>query len=173
MDTIECVICLNDISCNDHFTLTCCKNNVHISCLNDWVHQNITKKNIAKCFICSQENIILQDIVTYNTSRLNPNFITNHSNSIPIISNSNSIPIISNSNSNSNSIPIISNSNGNSIPIISNRDNINDIVIHRDNNFTTIAFNVDRRLYFLFIYVKFCFLVSMSSIFVFVLYYII
>ena len=136
MDTIECMICLNDISCNDYITLTCCKNDVHIYCLNDWIHQNITKKNISKCFICSQENIILQDIVSYNS---------------PIIKlNTNSSNIINDS-----------------------TNNINEIVIHNDNNFTTIAYNVDKRLYFLYIYVKLCFLVSMSSLLMFILYYLI
>ena len=140
MDTIECMICLNDISCNDHYTLTCCKNDVHIYCLNDWIHKNITKKNISKCFICSQENSILQDIVSYNSPLPNVNC-----------------------NSNTNSSNIINDST----------NNINEIVIHNDNNFTTIAYNVDKRLYFLYIYVKLCFLVSMSSLFVFVLYYLI
>ena len=136
MDTIECMICLNDISCNDYITLTCCKNDVHIYCLNDWIHQNITKKNISKCFICSQENIILQDIVSYNS---------------PILKlNTNSSNIINDS-----------------------TNNINEIVIHNDNNFTTIAYNIDKRLYFLFIYVKLCFLVSMSSLLMFLLYYLI
>ena len=136
MDTIECMICLNDISCNDYITLTCCKNDVHIYCLNDWIHQNITKKNISKCFICSQENIILQDIVSYNS---------------PIIKlNTNSSNIINDS-----------------------TNNINEIVIHNDNNFTTIAYNLDKRLYFFFIYVKLCFLVSMSSLLMFILYYLI
>ena len=140
MDTIECMICLNDISCNDHYTLTCCKNDVHIYCLNDWIHKNITKKNISKCFICSQENSILQDIVSYNSPLPNVNC-----------------------NSNTNSSNIINDST----------NNINEIVIHNDNTFTTIAYNVDKRLYFLYIYVKLCFLVSMSSLFVFVLYYLI
>ena len=136
MDTIECMICLTDISCNDYITLTCCKNDVHIYCLNDWIHQNITKKNISKCFICSQENIILQDIVSYNS---------------PILKlNTNSSNIINDS-----------------------TNNINEIVIHNDNNFTTIAYNVDKRLYFLFIYVKLCFLVSMSLLLMFILYYLI
>ena len=136
MDYTECVICLNDISCNDYITLTCCKNDVHIYCLNDWIHQNITKKNISKCFICSQENIILQDIVSYNS---------------PIIKlNTNSSNIINDS-----------------------TNNINEIVIHNDNNFTTIAYNLDKRLYFFFIYVKLCFLVSMSSLLMFILYYLI
>ena len=136
MDTIECMICLNDISCNDYITLTCCKNDVHIYCLNDWIHQNITKKNISKCFICSQENIILQDIVSYNS---------------PILKlNTNSSNIINDS-----------------------TNNINEIVIHNDNNFTTIAYNLDKRLYFFFIYVKLCFLVSMSSLLMFILYYLI
>ena len=136
MDTIECMICLNDISCNDHFTLTCCKNDVHIYCLNDWIHKNITKKNISKCFICSQENSILQDIVSYNSPILKEN--TNSSN---IINDS--------------------------------TNNINEIVIHNDTNFTTIAYNVDKSLYFLYIFIKLCFLISVLSLSVFVLYYLI
>ena len=146
MDTLECVICLNDVSNNNHFTLTCCKNNVHIYCLNYWIQKNITKKNISNCFICSQENTILQDIVSYNTPlpNLNCNSNTNSSNS-------------------SNSSNIIDNS----------ANNINEIVIYSDNNFTRIAYYVDKRLYFLYISTKLCFLISLSSLFVFVLYYII
>lgn len=140
MDTIECVICLNDISNNNHFTLTCCKNNVHIYCLNYWIQKNITKKNISNCFICSQENTLLQDIVSYNSPL--PNL---------------------NSNSNTNSSNIINNS----------ANNINEIVIYSDNNFTRIAYNVDKRLYFLYISIKLCFLISLSSLVMFVLYYII
>ena len=66
LECLECVICLNDISSNDNCILTCCKNNVHIYCLNDWIQKNISKKNISKCFICSQENLIIEDIVSYN-----------------------------------------------------------------------------------------------------------
>ena len=66
LERLECVICLNDISSNDNCILTCCKNNVHIYCLNDWIQKNISKKNISKCFICSQENLIIEDIVSYN-----------------------------------------------------------------------------------------------------------
>jgi len=76
MECIECVICLNDISNNDHFTLTCCKNNIHIYCLNDWIKQNITKKNISRCFICSQENSMIESIVgeiIENNSIINSN----------------------------------------------------------------------------------------------------
>ena len=63
LERLECVICLNDISSTDNCILTCCKNNVHIYCLNDWIQKNISKKNISKCFICSQENLIIEDIV--------------------------------------------------------------------------------------------------------------
>ena len=68
MDCIECVVCFNDISLNEHYTLACCKNDVHICCLNDWVQKNIAKTNISKCFICSQENDIIETMVSYNKS---------------------------------------------------------------------------------------------------------
>ena len=71
IDCIECVICLNDIVINDYYTLTCCKNKVHICCLNDWINKNITKKNISKCFICSQENSIIENTVLYNNNSHN------------------------------------------------------------------------------------------------------
>jgi len=88
MECIECVICLNDISSNDHCILTCCKNNVHIYCLNDWIRKNISKKNISKCFICSQKNVIIEDIVSYNRDNelgidySTTNSITNNNNNI-------------------------------------------------------------------------------------------
>ena len=156
MDTIECVICLNDISNNNHFTLTCCKNNVHIYCLNYWIQKNITKKNISKCFICSQENTILQDIVSYNSPLPNVNCNSN-TNSSNIIDNS-ANTIIDNSSNNIND---------------NSASNINEIIIHSDNNFTTIAYNVDKSLYFLYIFIKLCFLISVLSLSVFVLYYLI
>ncbi len=141
MDTIECVICLNDISTNDHFTLTCCKNDVHIYCLNDWVHKNITKTNISKCFICSQENSMIETMVLYNKISHNncetvidyddTNSITNHNNSIN-----------------------------------------NEIVLYNTSHMLTITYDIDKRLYYLFISIKLCFFISVSLLFIFVLYFI-
>jgi hypothetical protein len=144
MTTIECVICLNDISNNDYYTLTCCKNDVHIYCLNDWVNKNITKKNIAKCFICSQENSMIENMVSYNKS-----------------SHNNSETVIDYDYDDTNSIT----NDNNSIN--------NDIVLYNDNHMLTISYNIDKRLYYLFISIKLCFLLSISCLLMFVLYFII
>ena len=134
LECLECVICLNDISSNDNCILTCCKNNVHIYCLNDWIQKNISKKNISKCFICSQENLIIEDIVSYNKK-----------DELVVTTNSN----------NTNSIN-------------------NEIVLFNDNNnMLTISYNIDKRLYYLYISIKLLFLIFVSSILIFILYFII
>ena len=134
LERLECVICLNDISSNDNCSLTCCKNNVHIYCLNDWIQKNISKKNISKCFICSQENLIIEDIVSYNKKD----------------------ELVATTNSN----------NTNSIN--------NEIVLFNDNNnMLTISYNIDKRLYYLYISIKLLFLIFVSSILIFILYFII
>ena len=63
---MECIICLNDLSTNDFYNLTCCNNDVHIHCLHNWINSNITNKNISKCFICNQDNDIIKDITSFN-----------------------------------------------------------------------------------------------------------
>jgi len=140
METKECVICLNDISINDYYTLTCCKNDVHIYCLNDWVDKNITKKNISKCFICSQENSIIETMVSYNKR--------NH-----------------------NNITVIDYDTTNNITNDNNSIN-NEIVLYNDTHMLTISYDIDKRLYYLFISIKLCFLISISCLFMFVLYFI-
>lgn len=142
MDTTECVICLNDISTNDHFTLTCCKNDVHIYCLNDWVHKNITKKNISKCFICSQQNSMIENIVSYNkiSHNINDDTVVEYDDTNSIINHNNSIN--------------------------------NEVVLYNANHMLTISYDIDKRLYYFFISIKLCFLVSVSSLFIFVLYFI-
>ena len=144
MTTIECVICLNDISDNDYYTLTCCKNDVHIYCLNNWVNKNITKKNIADCFICSQENSMIENMVSYNKS-----------------SHNNSETVIDYEYDDTNNIT----NDNNSIN--------NEIVLYNDNHMLTISYNIDTRLYYLFISIKLCFLISVSCLLMFVLYFII
>jgi hypothetical protein len=150
MDAVECVICLNDISINELYTLTCCKNNVHIYCLNNWVSKNITNKNISKCFICSQENSIIETIVSYNKY-------------IPI-NNNNANAIIHNHNNDNN--------NDNSIIIRNNNIN-NEFILTNDTNMMDIAYTTDRRLYYIYISIKLTFLILVSILLVFVLYFII
>jgi len=154
MDAIECVICLNDISINELYTLTCCKNNVHIYCLNNWVSKNITNKNISKCFICSQENSIIETIVSYNKYI----FINNN--------NANANAIIHNHNNDND------NNNDNSIIIRNNNIN-NEFVLTNDTNMMDIAYTTDRRLYYIYISIKLTFLILVSILLVFVLYFII
>ena len=132
IECLECVICLNDISSNDNYILTCCKNNVHIYCLNDWIQKNISNKNISKCFICSQENLIIEDIVSYNKK---------------------------------DEIVITT--------ITSNNNSTNEMVLFNTNNMLNISYNSDKRLYYLYIFIKLIFLIFVSSILIFILYFII
>jgi hypothetical protein len=152
MDTNECVICLNNILKNEEFTLTCCKNDVHIYCLNSWVKKNITNKNIGKCFICSQENSMLETLVVYNMYEDNNNAI--------IVDNSNEI-LINNDYSNS-----IINPNNN----INYNNNENDIILVNDTNMLDISYAIDKRLYYLIISIKLIFLIFFSSLLILVLY---
>ena len=71
---MECIICLTDISINDFYNLSCCNNNIHIKCINEWIQSNINNKDISKCFICSQQNDIIEDIVLWNSKK----FINNN-----------------------------------------------------------------------------------------------
>jgi hypothetical protein len=150
MEPKECLICLSDISTNKFITLNCCKNSVHIYCLNAWINKNITKKNISKCFICSQENSIIETMVSYNSIIVN----TNDNNNITNVNNS-----ITNDNNN------ITNDN-NSITNVNN-----EIVLYNDNHMLTISYNIDKRLYYLYISIKLCFLISVSCLLIFVLHF--
>lgn len=148
IDTIECIICLNniDISVNEQFTLTCCKNYVHIYCLGDWVNKNITNKNINRCFICSQENSMLESLVLYNMSKRN--------NNTTIIDNSYEI-LITNDNTNN---------------IINHNNNINDIILANNTNMLDISYAIDKRLYYLIISIKLFFLIFLSTLLMLLLY---
>ena len=157
IDTTECVICLNNISVKELLTLTCCKNDVHIYCLNDWVSKNITNKNISKCFICSQENSMIETIVSYN--KYIP--VTNTNNAI--------IRNYDNDNDNDNDNAI---NTDNSIIIRNNNIN-NELVLTNDTNMMDIAYTTDRRLYFIYSSIKLIFLMLVSALFFFILNFII
>ena len=60
---MECVICLDDISSNEYSKFDCCNNSSHNSCLHSWIVKNIDNKNIHKCFICSQDNSAIKNII--------------------------------------------------------------------------------------------------------------
>jgi hypothetical protein len=93
---MECIICLTDISINDFYKLSCCNNDVHIKCINKWIQSNINNKDILKCFICNQNNDIIEDIVLWNSQKFfnNDKYINIHT----INDNENNInrPIINN-----------------------------------------------------------------------------
>jgi hypothetical protein len=97
---MECIICLTDISINDFYKLSCCNNDVHIKCINKWIQSNINNKDISKCFICNQNNDIIEDIVLWNSQKFfnNDKYINIHT----INNNENNInrPIINNLNNN-------------------------------------------------------------------------
>ena len=84
---MECVICLEDISCNDYCKFNCCNNSVHNTCLKSWVDKSIThkKRNVAKCFICSQKNSAIEHILTQHSYNANTNEIVNNNNNNYII----------------------------------------------------------------------------------------
>ena len=76
---IECTICLEPVlfnNNNDGYILECCKNYIHLTCLNNWCKN----KNINKCFICNQENILINEMSNNITLH-----ITNDISYIPII----------------------------------------------------------------------------------------
>lgn len=57
--------------------------------------------------------------------------------------------------------------------IINHNNSINnEVVLYNANHMLTISYDIDKRLYYLFISIKLCFLVSVSSLFIFVLYFI-
>ena len=149
IDSSECVICLNNISINELFTLTCCKNDVHIYCLNDWISKNITNKNISKCFICSQENNLIETIVSYNKY-------------IPVNYNTTNAIIYNHNNDNNDNSIIIRNNNIN-----------NELVLTNDTNMMDIVYTRDRKLYYIYISIKVIFLIFVSTLLMFVLYIII
>ena len=64
---MECIICLDEINTNvnDNCKFNCCNNNAHNSCLIEWVVNNIDKKDISKCFICSQKNNAIETIISH------------------------------------------------------------------------------------------------------------
>ena len=119
---MECVICLEDISCNAYSKFNCCNNSVHNHCLNEWVVKNIDNKNVAKCFICSQTNNAIKNILMlYCVDETN----------ISLSNNS-----LSNNSLSNNSV--------------SNNNNYNYIIIDISNNILSIQPYIETRSFFFF-----------------------
>jgi len=61
--------------------------------------------------------------------------------------------------------------------IINRNNNINNyttnVVLYNDNHMLTISYDIDKRLYYLFVSIKLLFLISVSCLLIFVLYFII
>jgi len=74
----ECPICLEecDISNNVIIKLDCCKKDVHIDCIKQWI-MSIDNKNKKICLLCRKNSEIINDL--YNN--LNINSIIDNSNS--------------------------------------------------------------------------------------------
>ena len=124
---MECVICLEDISCNAYSKFNCCNNSVHNHCLNEWVVKNIDNKNVAKCFICSQTNNAIKNIlVLYCVDETN----------ISLSNNSVSNNSLSNNSVSNNSV--------------SNNNNYNYIIIDISNNILSIQPYIETRSFFFF-----------------------
>jgi hypothetical protein len=77
---MECVICLEDISCNDYCKFNCCNNSAHNICLKSWVDKSIKNKNVANCFICSQKNSAIENIIALHSCNYNTSEIVNNNN---------------------------------------------------------------------------------------------
>ena len=62
-NNLECYICLdpisNDINSNTYI-LECCKNQLHLDCLQKWYRNNKSNPN---CFICNQYNQFCNDLI--------------------------------------------------------------------------------------------------------------
>ena len=60
----ECVICIEDITDNNSIiVLECCKNKVHIRCINEWILTKLKQQvYVENCFFCNQKNDLIQFI---------------------------------------------------------------------------------------------------------------
>ena len=135
---MECIICLEDINSNEYYKFTCCKNTVHESCLNSWVIKNIDNKNTAKCFICSQNNVAIQNIISHYFNN-NDEIIYDNNNDEIIYDNSNDEIIYDNSNN------IINYSN-----VVNNNNVVNYIIVDISNNIQNIQPQIESKpLFFL------------------------
>jgi len=54
----ECCICFNDIKPEDVFILECCNNQVHNTCIVNWIKSSIDNKfaDYNKCILCKKYN---------------------------------------------------------------------------------------------------------------------
>lgn len=96
---MECCICLNYLNNEDIFYLECCKNNIHHSCLIEWINSNIDNSfsDFNKCVLCKSYNVIMDDYyknIFYFRSYNNENNETNRNITIDISNNNENERII-------------------------------------------------------------------------------
>lgn len=102
---MECIICFNDINItnNNYIILECCKQNIHIDCLKQWISTNYNiNRDISLCIYCKSNNDIINDMVNNVVidieERVSNNSNSNNSNNSNVsnISDSTNIPINNN-----------------------------------------------------------------------------
>ena len=81
----ECIICfyvIDNINKKNNIHLECCNNYVHDYCLQQWISLNINKnKDINLCIYCKKNNITITNIINnYNQllSNINTEIIVNN-----------------------------------------------------------------------------------------------
>ena len=81
----DCPICLDilDRSINVIITLECCKKDIHLNCIKNWIIEknninNINNFNKKQCILCRRESVFLNDL--YNN--INTQLLDNSNNLI-------------------------------------------------------------------------------------------
>jgi hypothetical protein len=91
-DEKECIICFIDTSANDYLELDCCKQTVHIECLNTWIKTNIKNtEEVRKCFHCKRNNDYINTIIYYTRLEEGNTSYDSDSNSLIEVHDDNSI----------------------------------------------------------------------------------
>ena len=99
-DVDECIICFTKISSNNYIKLDCCKQIVHIDCLNTWTRSNINNREITKCFHCKKNNDYINTIIYYINEENNNHEYESDNNSAMIEIDSDYINTDTNTNTN-------------------------------------------------------------------------
>lgn len=89
----ECPICFESIDLqlqDTYYTLECCKNDIHIKCIIEWLQKAQKDNDNSICILCRSKTEIFDDF--YNNINMNSNHtidISNNSNDLTILLSSN------------------------------------------------------------------------------------
>ena len=110
----ECCICFNDIKPDDVFILECCNNQVHNTCIVNWIKSSIDNKfaDYNKCILCKKYNKSIND--SYRKIKLERKKMRNNNSVIIVINDQDS-------HDNDDNLDIITD----------NHNNINNVYEHR------------------------------------------